>query len=319
MPQACRRTNRAWIGAAILAALGTTTGCRAFRCQEISVERLAAARQLSLQGIEAQDRGQWEQAETCFATAIQQAPRDERARAGYAEALWQRGEQQAAIAQMEEAVRLSGDDPERLVQLGSMHLARGESARAIAQADRAIRTNRPLASAWALRGQALVAQGNRTEALAAFHRALSLEAHFPDVQLAIAEIYSQQARPQRALATLQALASNYPPSEVPLDVLVREGLAYRELGRYSEAARSLALATTRGNPSAELWFELARTRVMADDPTAARLAVNAALELEPDHVASLALAQELGTRRGILATAAATTRPLTGSVPPSRY
>lgn len=320
MPEACRRHHRALACAGLLVGVvALVGGCRAFRCQEISVEKLASARQASLLGIEAQQRGQWDQAEAQFAAAVQQAPKDERARAGYAEALWQRGAQEAAIAQMEEAVRLSGHDPDRRVQLGNMFLARGEFHRAIVQADRAIASNRQVAAAWALRGHALHAQGNRTDALAAFHRALSLQEHFPDVQLAIAAVYRQQDRPQRALATLQALSGNYPAGEAPTEVLLQEGLAYRDLGRYPEAARTLSLAAGRGKPTAELWHELARTRLLAGDVPGARLASNAALALEPTHPASLALTDELRARQGVFTAAAIDGHATSGLSPARRY
>src|SRR5262245_34806009 len=86
-------------------------GCRALCHREVSDESVAAARQLSLQGIDAQERGHWEQAEAYFAEAVAKCPQDERARCGYAEALWRRGALSEAIIHMEEAVRLSGHDP----------------------------------------------------------------------------------------------------------------------------------------------------------------------------------------------------------------
>ena len=72
---------------------------------------------------------------------------------------------------MEEAVRLSGDDPDRLVRLGQMYRSRGDLSQASKQAAQAIAANPQLASAWALRGDVLLAQGSRSEALASFHRA----------------------------------------------------------------------------------------------------------------------------------------------------
>jgi tetratricopeptide (TPR) repeat protein len=292
----------AWLasGAAAMV-LAATAGCGLFRCQKVSDEAVAAARQMSLQGIDAQQRGQWDEAEALFASAVGQCPRDERARCGYAESLWQRGAADEAIRHMEEAARLSGHDPERLVQLGQMVRSRGELHRAGVQADRAIAANPQLASAWALRGQVQQAQGQRAEALASFHRALSLQPHYPEVQLAIAEIYSQENRPQRALATLHALAASFPPGQEPIEVLVREGLALRQLGRHHDAARSLAAATQRANASAELLYELARTQLLAGEHASARLAVAEGLDREPHHAGCLALQQELGTSQAVLA------------------
>jgi tetratricopeptide (TPR) repeat protein len=278
-------------------------GCRAFRCQKVSDEAIAEARQLSLQGMAARQRGRWEQAEALYADAVLKCPRDERAHCGYAESLWQRGAQAEAVAHMEEAVRLSGHDPERVVQLGEMYLARGELARASQQAERAVAANTQLAGAWALRGKVLAAQGSRTEALASFHRALKLQQQYPEVQLALAEIYGEQNRPQRALATLQSLADSFPPEQVPVEVLIHQGLALRQLGRHADAARSLAQAAERGNPSADLLYELGRTQLSAGDSAAARLAVAAALERDPAHRGAQALHDELATGGITLTTA----------------
>src|SRR4051812_28677382 len=151
------------------------SGCRVFRGHKVSAESIAAARQLSLQGIDAQQRGQWDRAETLFAAAILKCPTDERARYGYAESLWQRGMWPQAVQHMEEAVRLSGNDPERLMRLGQMYAARGDVDRAARLADRAIAANGQLAAAWALRGEVLQAQGDNAAALTSFHRALSYE------------------------------------------------------------------------------------------------------------------------------------------------
>jgi len=279
-------------------------GCGTLRCQKISAEAVADARRLSLQGMDAQQQGQWEKAEKLFAAAVGKCPHDERARCGYAEALWQRGACHEAIVHMEESVRLSGHDPTRLVQLGNMYRGIGDLTRAGEQVQRAIAANPQLAAAWALRGDLLQAQGDRVEALASYHRALAYQDPFPGVQLAVAEIYRQENRPQRSLATLQALKNSFPPGQAPDDVLFCESRALQDLGRYHDAARALAHAAGRGNPSADLLAELARVQSLAGETAAARQSLAAALQREPNHPACLALEQELGSRQAVLATAA---------------
>ena len=292
--------------------ISSLAGCRALRCSEPSDATLAAVRRQSLQALDAQQRGQWDQAEALFATAVEQCPADERARHGYAESLWQRGAQDEAVAHMEAAVRLSGNDPERLVQLGGMYLHRGELPKAAQQADRAIAANPQLAGAWALRGQTEQALGQREAALASFHRALSLRANDPQVQLAVADIYARQNRPQRALATLQTLSDTYPPGQVPAEVLIQEAYACRALGRHGDAAAKLAQSTERGNASAQLHFELAQSQLQAGDTSAARQSLQAALARDPHHAGSQKLAHELEPREGIFAVA---NYPQTMSIP----
>ena len=95
--------------------------------------------------------------------------------------------------------------------------------------------------------------GHDEEALASYHRALSYQSHYPRVQLATADIYSRQKRHARALATLRTLADGYPSGETPPQVLMLQGLALKELGRYEAAAKCLprprnSRSTQHGNP-----------------------------------------------------------------------
>ncbi len=292
-------------GGLLITLLIGSLGCRSFRSHKVSDESIAAARQLSLQGIDAQQHGQWDRAETLFAAAILKCPSDERARYGYAESLWQRGATRQAVEHMEEAVRLSGNDPERLVRLGQMYRDRGDLAGAGRQAEAAIAVNGELAAAWALRGDILLTQGDSGGALISFHRALNYEQPLPDVQLAIARIYAQENRPQRVLATLQSLAASYPAGQVPREVLVQEGLALRALGRHQDAAGALAAAASLDNPPPELLCELARTQMLAGNATAARQTLNMGLQRAPQHPLFVALAGELNATRSAVIPAAA--------------
>lgn len=288
--------------ACLLLCVAAGSGCRALSCKQATDENISVARQLSLQGMGAQQKGRWDEAEALYASAVTRCPTDERARCGYAESLWQRGAHDEAIAHMEEAVRLSGDDPERMVQLGNMYLALGQLDRAKTFADKAITANRHLAGAWALRGDIQRAQGQISDALASYHRTLSLQEHYPEVQFALSEMYSQQGRPQRALSTLQSLEDDFPPGQIPTNVLYREGLALRQLGRYQDAAKALAKASERGEPSAELLNELARTQMLAGDPASAALANAAALARDPNHAPSQQLKAELDSRQQMAST-----------------
>jgi len=281
-------------------AVAPQCGCRIFHCSK-SDEAVSAARDLSLRGIDAQQKGQPGQAEELFAAAVQRCPHDERAHCCYAEVLWQRGAQDEAVAHMEEAVRLSGSDPQRRVQLGKMYLARGQVHQASLQAEKAIAANRQSAAAWALHGDVLRAEGLRSEAMASYHRALSIQSHYPEVQFALADLYGQQNRPQRALSTLQALADHYPPDEIPSEVSYREGLVLRGLGRHQDAVEQLAKAVKRGPTTPDMLCELAQTQVLAGDRTAASQSVSAGLAMHPSHAGLTRLQGELGSREETVA------------------
>jgi tetratricopeptide (TPR) repeat protein len=277
--------------AALLASLAAP-GCRSL-CKQPVADNVVEARQMSQRGMEALQRGKTEDAEQLFAKAIATCPVDERARCNYADLLWKRGEHAQAVRQMEEAVRLSGGDAGLLVQLGQMQLTRGDVDRARQCAERAVVADRQLPSAWALLGDTQRAAHNDEQALASYHRALSQQELYLPVQLAVAGIYRSQGKPQRALATLAALEDRYSPGQAPAEVLLAQGLALKQLGRYDDASARLTTAIARGATQPDTFYELADAQWQNGDVTNARLALSAALDQAPQHARSLRLSQEL--------------------------
>lgn len=268
---------------AILAATSVAfglVGCATLKRNPVP-ENVVEARQFSLGGIDAMQRDQWEKAEGLFAKAIETCPADERAHQQYAEALWHRNARTEAIAHLERSVELSGGDPHRRVRLGEMYLAQDQVQLAWEQVEAAIASQRNLASAWALRGDILRRQGRLEEAVANYHRALSEQPQYPHVQLATAGVYRELNRPRRALATLEVLATQYPPSEVPQEVLLQQGLALKAMDRYDDAVMMLAAASRRGEPTLDVLYHLGEAQLAAGDTANARLAARQALDLAP--------------------------------------
>ena len=242
-------------------------------------------------------RADWEQAEKLFGLAIETNPADERAHRRYAEVLWRRELKEQAVRHMEEAVRLSGGDPEILVELGEMYLAQGNLDGAWRQAEAAIAAQRQLASAWALRGDILRSRQQLDEAMESYHRALSYQPNYPHVQIALSDLYRQQNRPRRALSTLESLVEQCGVERAPVDVLLQQGLALKALGRYDRAVEVLTMASERGNPSVELLYHLGEAHWMAGNTASAALAVTAALARDPNHVPSRLLADQIQARQ----------------------
>lgn len=274
-------------------------GCRTF-CPRSMEQNVVDARQASLQGLDAMQQGRWDDAERIFAGAVKCCPEDERARGCYAETLWRRGAWQEALGHMQEATRLSGNDPQRLVQLGEMQLATRQLGKAAECADQAIAKNSRLSSAWALRGDVRLARGQFDDALADFHRSLAYCEHQPRVQMAVAQIYRQQSRPQRALSTLETLAEQFPPGDVPVDVVALQGNTLKQLGRHQEAAETLAAAASRGAPSADLLIQLAEAQFLAGDASAAQASLDLGLAQDPQHGVGLDLKGQLLSHRHAL-------------------
>ncbi len=218
------------------------SGCRLPGREGPVPKSLATCRQLSQQGIAAAERGQQKQAESLLKQAVEVCPVDPEARRHYAEALWRRGARREAIAQLEEAGRLAGQDVTLLVRLAEMHLALGQRQLARQTAEQAIDLDPELSSAWAIRGRVTHAEGQARQALADFHRALGYAPDNRQVLLEIAELYRELNQPQRALATLHSLADTYSPGEEPQEVLHLMGLAYAALGRHEDAVATRVAA-----------------------------------------------------------------------------
>jgi tetratricopeptide (TPR) repeat protein len=253
---------------------------------------LLTCRQLTQRCISAVDRGEFDQAEAYFNQAVRSCGVDCEARRQYAEALWRRGARAEAIAQVQEATRLSSEDPSLLVRCGEMHLEQGDLEPALAMAQQSIDLDPRSPRGWVLRGRVMQQAGDARQALADFHRGLGCEPGNRDALLEIAELHRRAGQPQRALITLQALSDTYHLGEEPQQLFYLTGLAYGALGRHDEAAESFQ-AAARQQPTSEILFRLAEAELGAGRLLLARQAASQALALEPQHAPSQQLLERL--------------------------
>lgn len=284
-----RHAARASLLLALLFSCGVLSGCHSFRRQPVERD-VAASRELSLRGLEAMQSGRASEAEDLFSKAVDACPRDDRARKRYADALLARGAIDEAIAQMEHAIRLSGDDPQLRVELGEIYLVRGDIEYADKLAKETIRKNNQLASAWALQGKVHLQLGDLDNALAAFHRSISYDQRDPEVQIMIARIYRQQQRPLRAYSTIQRLAKETPPEAIDAELRALQGLALKDLGRLGQAAYYLREAMALDPNSSELYYYLAETLLMDGDRANAQLTIAQGRERFPEDQGLIELA-----------------------------
>lgn len=270
-------------------------GCKTLSRQGPLPASVASCRQLSRQGLTAKEHGQWDKAEELLGRAVDACPVDVDARRHYGETLWHRGAAQAAITQLEEARKLSPDDPALAVRCGELYLAAGKSDQAKVAVDLALGLDSKAAAGWALRGRILQTEGHTREALADYQRALGYSPGDRQVLLDVAEAYRLLNQPERALAALQSLSDTYPPGEEPQQVLHLQGLALTALGRYSAAVEAYSLATQRPQPTAEILYRLAEAELLCGRRASAQAAVAQALALDPRHVASRSLYDRMQT------------------------
>jgi len=280
------------LGLATILAL-IVPGCRLARWDGPVPRALAASRQQTQLGVAALEREDWEEAERLLSQAVRACPIDTEARRHYAEALWKRGLQQKAIAQLEEANRLTGEDPTLDVLIAEMRLAMGQRVVARRIVQRAIDLDPTLASAWAIRAKIALEEGDAEQALADYHHALGLAPEDREVKLAIAELHRRLNQPQRALAMLHNLTETYSPGEEPAEVFFLQGLAYGALSRYDDAAECFAAAAGRDANSPEIFFRLAEAQWLAGRPESAAAAAQEALALDPGHPSARLLLERI--------------------------
>lgn len=293
----CHRTaiwNRRWIAGILAAAFFSFPylGCRAISKFGESRQSVAA-RRLSRQGLTAARQGDWRSAETLFTNALDLSGNNDAAHRGLGETLWQRGQTEEAIKHLRQAVQLSAGDPKHLQRLGRMYLELGRVDEASRQCEIALQSDREWAAAWALWGDCEAAHGRDASALAAYHRALSLQPDYPYVQIRVAEIYHEQGRNDRLLATLDRLNPN--PTNNPnqsdggmiagrADLL--RGLAMRKIGRHDEATQYLMAAAEANPADVTARLQLASGAIATGRTSLAQDYLAQAMRIDPEAVAA---------------------------------
>lgn len=277
-----------------------SSGCRAIRRHGESRQSIAAKR-LARQGLEAMHRDRWEDAEELFAGAIDLNASDDRANWGLAESLWRRGEREEAIEYMQAAVRLSGSHPELVVRLGRMHWELDQLEAAEELCAEALLVGHDLAGTWALHGDCLSRRGHTREALAAYHRALALQPDYPEVQIQAAELYRQQGRYDRLLATLDRLRDELPSDSCPTRVHMLRGIAMRQLGRPHEASSCFAEALQLAPEDPNVHLELAALALHAGDFEKARDSIDEVNRIQPASAPAIEMAEQMERRERRLA------------------
>ena len=246
----------------LLLAIGPT-GCATLRNRNPIDEEVIIARQLSQQGVDARQDGDWTLAEERFRSAIKYCPEDHTARVHFAECLWRRGAADDATKELTKAIELSGgSDVDSIARLGEMLNQMGNKDSAAKLVAHALNVNPKNAQAWKLHASLLHDEGKLDESLAGYHRALVYAPGDAEVLASTAEIYYEANRPHRAVAVLERVFSETEMELAPTRLLHLHGLALAQLERNHEAVHSLLLArNSMGQPSAELLADLAETQI----------------------------------------------------------
>ena len=245
-----------WHGLLILCAV-FASGCHILRPRPVDYKS-SMAREMTFNGIDALQRGRVVEAQNLFTKAAQAAPNDQRIRAELARTYVQNGQVHQAIAEMKDAVRLSGGEASYHVDLGQLYLQTRQLELAREQAALALNNNRRLAAAWALKGQVEAGMGELAQARVSLNRALAHDSELRDVRFQLAQVYHRLGQPQRALSVLESLLRQTGLDETPQEYLLLHGTALAQIGQLDKSAEVLASAAERPEPLPETLLELSR-------------------------------------------------------------
>jgi Flp pilus assembly protein TadD len=275
------------------ALLPLVAGCALTGKREPTAAQLAAAQDLSQQGIAAVESGDWDRAASLLRQSLATAPGDCESRRYLAESLWQSGAREEALVQIETAAQSSEADAALALRAGEMLLAADSTAAALNRANQVIRLDPKLPSAWTLRGRVYSRMNQFDRALADLHRALELRPQDREVLYDIANLYRATGQPSCCLVVVQQLLDTYLPGEEPQQVLLLEGATLAELNRGAQAIQSLLAASRRGPPNVEIFYLLAQLQAERGACDAATAMAQQALAIDATHGGSQKLLAHL--------------------------
>ncbi len=245
-------------------------GCCQFRAAAIDGQ-IARARELTFHGLNALHHGRSDQAQQLLSQAVKRSPKNERIRQHLATALLDQGQVDQAVEQLQLALEHAPNDPELHVEIGNLYLIKKQPQLALQHAGLALQQNRQLAAAWVLKGRSQRDQDDLSGALVSFHRAANYESEVTDTQLEIASTCRRLGQPMRALTALELFAQQYPPQQIPTEVMRLTGMVLMELNQFERATETLAAATQAADASSEVWIALSRAQLGSGDESNARL------------------------------------------------
>lgn len=172
---------------------------------------------------------------------------------------WRRGDNDRAIEEYSEAIRLGPDDDQFYNDRARLYSAKDDYARAIADYDAAIHLNSGYSTAFNGRGLAYYFSGDDPHALSDFNEAIRQEPHYGQAINNRGNVEFRDGAIDRAIDDYSAAVPLLPQSNVPL---ANRSQARFYQAAYKQAADDLAaaLALKPDSPYLALWLYLARAR-----------------------------------------------------------
>jgi len=243
----------------------------------------------------AQQQGDAELAESLLKEAVRVSPGSAENYRGLAQLHMERRDIDGAVEHLRRSLQADPNDPLTHFHLAQVLFHRGEYDEADSSLSKVLQLDPSHGAALMLKGALAERQGRGQVALAAYHQVLAAEPDNVEARLRVAGIHLRSEKPENAAHVLRSICQcPYATQQEKCDAQWRLGKAYGRQERWSKAAESISAALkTKPQPTADDWYELADAWYRAGDPHQAHTAIRHALELEPQHANSIALAQHL--------------------------
>lgn len=270
-------------------------GCHIWRNVGVSSTATIASRQYVQQAAEAMHQNNENEAGQKLLLALKTNPGNAEARAMYADVLWDADRRQEAITELKQVADSAEATPATHIKLARMYFETGDLAMSQRYLSSGIRRDLGQSDAWVLQGEIYTAQNRHRSALTAFHQAIYHDAENWRAHIYLADLYLLMKNPQRAMETAQFVRHKFPPDQEPTEVLYCEGLAMYHLGRFTEAAETLAVAETRSPRDIRIISTLADAQRRAGMNAAAAQTAARGLAIDPDNALCRHVAENIAT------------------------
>ena len=195
--------------------------------------------------------------------------------------LLEAGQLDAAIAEMDAALRIDPRYAEALVALGDATLTLRRFDQAVEYFRAALALNDQVVEAQTGLARALQATGHVAEALTAYEKALALTPTYADVQAELGALLLTQNRVPEATRHLQEAVRLKPQLGTALNHL---GIALVQQGRITEARESFTRATQIPAAAAEAYYNLGVTAGNEGNTAESVAQYERSLELDPNYM-----------------------------------
>ena len=278
-------------------------GCSTMRRQ--CAERREACDALCQQARNAKNEGWPDQADLLLNEAVRQRPDDIETRRHLAEAMWDCGRQQDAIAEYRELVEVHPGDARLHQRLAVMSWAIGQRELAAQSADRALRLDPMAVEALLVKARSEAARREFDSAVAWYIRLSRAAPNLIDAKVELAAIHVERGHSHQACTLLRDVIAQ--PQLTPTqkaDFEWKLGLAYASADRWTEAAAHLANSIEKRDATGGDWQMLVTAKALAGQETAGiqskAVMASARQQVETDTSTWSSLRDRLVVRGGLM-------------------